>query len=127
MREREEREGGRRETKFTLAFPEVYCVDLIADNLLQVHNVLMIQLTQNLDLSDSGDGESFLLLLVVCSHHFQCHQLTSQIVSSLVHLSGRKKERGGREGEGKIIKEQWLSSCVCWTSPCHTCPLQSDQ
>ena len=105
--------------QLTLALSEVHRVDLIADDLFQVHNVLVIQLPQNLDLSDGSDGEPLLLLLIVRSHHLQRHQVTGQGVPSLVDLSGREERKGRVRGR--------QSELFVGVSLCHMFLLQSGQ
>ena len=47
----------------TSVFAEVNCVLLVRDDLFQVDDGWVVQLTENLDLSDGGDRESLLLIL----------------------------------------------------------------
>lgn len=65
--------------------PKVHSILLVGDNLSQVDNVFMVQLSQYLDLTHRGDGEPFLLILE--SDFLKGDQLSGVLVPSFVHLS----------------------------------------
>ena len=57
----------------TFVLLEVECILLVSDNLLHVDHTAMVQLPQDLDLSDGRDGEA--LLLIIQAHFLQGNQL----------------------------------------------------
>ena len=73
-----------------IKLPEVHCLLLVSDNFPEFNDVLVFQLSKNLDFSDSSDGKTF--LLVFESHFLECQQFSRLNVqlrwgSGLVHLT----------------------------------------
>ena len=60
----------------TFIFPEVESVLLVGDDFLQVDDVLVVELAQDLDLSDGRDRKAFLLILQ--PHLLQGHQVCNR-------------------------------------------------
>lgn len=58
----------------TFVLLEVQCVLFVCDDLLHVDHAAVVELAEDLDLSDGRDGEA--LLLIVQTHLLQSHQLT---------------------------------------------------
>ena len=55
--------------------PEICCILLVGDNLLEVDNVPVMQLLEYLDLPHCSDGEAFLLILK--AYFLECNHLIS--------------------------------------------------
>ena len=67
-------------------FAKVFCVLLVSHDLLQIDDVFVFELSQNLDLSHSCDGESLLLV-------FQTNLLQRKLVKSKVDIASLDKLR----------------------------------